>query len=303
MIAFVFPGQGSQIVGMGKALADEFAVARETFEEADAALGESLSRLCWEGPAETLALTANAQPAILAHSIAVWRTFNAEHKLTPALLAGHSLGEYSALVVAGTLPFADALRLVRLRGTLMQDAVPAGTGAMAAVMGMAADAVEALCKEAAQGRVLSPANFNGAIQTVISGHADAVDRAVALAEARGAVAKKLNVSAPFHCALMQPAAAGLAAAMRRLTFADASIAVVSNVDAAPHQDANTLAELLVQQVCAPVRWEACTQTLAQQGATRVIEFGADTLVKLIKRIAPALTRTSLKTPDEIRKFQ
>src|SRR5204862_4408398 len=236
-LAFLFPGQGSQSVGMGKNLAETYPIARQTFEEADEALGFKLSQLCYEGPEEQLRLTENTQPAILTVSVAAWRVMN-EKGIQPGFAAGHSLGEYSAHVAAGTVSFADAVRTVRNRGKYMQEAVPVGTGAMAAILGMDLDAVTAVCADAAQGEVVEPANINSPEQIVISGHAAAVERAAKLADERGAKrAKLLPVSAPFHCSLMQPAQDRLAVDLQQMNFSAPKVPVVSNVYARPAEDA------------------------------------------------------------------
>lgn len=302
--ALLFPGQGSQRVGMGRDLAVEFHVARRTFEEADAALGFALSKLCWEGPEDQLTLTANTQPAILTNSIAVLRTLQAERGAAFAfdVTAGHSLGEFSALVAAGALDFADAVRLVRLRGEAMQEAVPAGLGAMAALMGLDAAAVDEVCKEAAQGDVVSPANFNGAGQIVLAGHAGAVERAVGIAKQKGAKrAVMLQVSAPFHCSLMKPAADKLAAALATVTVREPRVPVMSNVLAQPHPGAAEIKELLVAQVTSPVCWEACVQALANDGVERAFELGSGAVLSgLVKRIAPAIKVTTVGEPHEVK---
>jgi [acyl-carrier-protein] S-malonyltransferase len=301
MLAFLFPGQGSQAVGMGKALAERDAAARRTFDEADAALGYSISRLCFEGPAEELTLTANAQPAILACSIAALRCLEQETGLRPAVVAGHSLGEYSALVAAGALGFADAVRVVHLRGRYMQEAVPAGQGAMAALLGPSAEQAAALCEAAAEGEVLSPANFNGGGQIVIAGHAGAVQRAVARAKEHGAKrAIPLQVSAPFHCALMAPAAARLAETLRDIRFVDAAVPVVTNVGAEPNQEGERARALLVQQVTAPVRWEESVLCLARLGVRRALEIGpGKVLAGLVKRITKEIEVANVEGPDDV----
>lgn len=288
MIAFVFPGQGAQKVGMGKWLADSFPICRAAFDEADEALGESLSSLCFKGPAERLLLTENAQPAILAMSIAVCRLVESRG-VRPAFAAGHSLGEYSAHVAAGTLSFADALRTVRRRGQYMQEAVPVGEGAMAAVLGLDADAVARACAETAAGnpgRVVTLANLNAPGQVVIAGHADAVARAGERAKALGA--KRvigLAVSAPFHCPLMKAAEDRLAPVLRALPAADPRIPVVANVDAEPRRDAGSSIEALIRQISSPVRWEDVVKRLVADGARTFVELGPGTvLAGLIRKI-------------------
>jgi [acyl-carrier-protein] S-malonyltransferase len=288
LIAFVFPGQGSQKVGMGQALAETFPVCRETFEEADAALGWPLSRLCFSGPEDQLALTMNTQPATLAVSIAACRLL-ASRGLVPAFVAGHSLGEYSANVAAGTFGFADALTTVHRRGRYMQEAVPVGTGAMAAVLGLDAELVAQACREAEEkgtGDVVSPANLNGAGQVVIAGSRDAVTRAGERAKALGAKRViPLPVSAPFHCALMKPAEERLAPELRALVTADPRVPIVANVDAEPKRDARAAIEALVAQVSAPVRWEAVVRRLASEGVTTYVEVGPGTVLSgLVRKI-------------------
>ncbi|MBJ6800005.1 ACP S-malonyltransferase [Geomonas propionica] len=284
--AFIFPGQGSQYAGMGKDLADNFKTAKVAFEEADDALGFSLSKLCFEGPEEDLKLTANTQPAILAASVAAFRVLKEESPLVPSFVAGHSLGEYSALVAAGALNFADALRTVRARGSYMQDAVPVGVGAMAAILGAEADVLKDICAEAAQGEVVSPANFNSPGQIVVAGHTAAVNRAIEIAKARGfRKAMLLPVSAPFHCALMKPAADRLAQTLEAVQVNAMTAPVVSNVEAKPNSDAARVKPLLVEQVCAPVLWEQIIQNIVAAGVTNFIEIGpGKVLAGLVKRI-------------------
>jgi [acyl-carrier-protein] S-malonyltransferase len=295
MIAFVFPGQGAQKVGMGKALADAFPICRETFEEADAALGEALSTLCFEGPEDRLLLTEYTQPAILAVSTAAARLARSRG-LVPAFAAGHSLGEYSAHVAAGTLSFADALRTVRRRGQYMQEAVPVGEGAMAAVLGLDAEGVARACEAAADGQIVSPANLNAPGQVVIAGHAPAVARAGEQAKALGAKRViPLAVSAPFHCALMRPAEERLAPELRALKTADPAFPVVANVDAEPKRDARSAIEALVRQVSCPVRWEDVVRRLVAEGVRTFVELGPGTvLAGLIKKIDRTVTVASVQ---------
>jgi len=302
--AFLFPGQGSQKVGMGRALHDNFPEARAVFAEVDDVLGYPLSKLCFEGPEVELTLTANAQPAILTTSVAALRVLAARSDVRPRAVAGHSLGEYSALVAAGALSLADAARLVRMRGEFMQDAVPAGVGAMAAILGLSAEDVAAVCRDAAGDEVVSPANLNGGGQVVIAGHKQAVDRACAAAKARGAKrAIPLSVSAPFHCALMRPAAERLAPELERVAVNNPEVPVVSNVEATPNQDAARVRDLLARQVTAPVRWEESVQCLAGLGVDTVVEIGAgNVLGGLVRRIAPALAIHAAGDPDSIAAF-
>jgi len=272
-IAFLFPGQGSQAVEMGKELAAQHAVARQTFEEADEALGYKLSQLCFEGPEEQLRLTEITQPAILTTSVAAWRVLK-EKGVSPSFVAGHSLGEYSAHVAAGTFAFADAVRTVRHRGKYMQEAVPVGVGAMAAILGMELEKVSAVCAEAAQGEICDAANINSGEQIVISGNTAAVERAAKLGSERGAKrAVMLPVSAPFHCSLMKPAQDRLAVDLAALPFQNPSIPVVCNVDAAPVTDATASRDALVRQVTGSVKWQPSIQLLIARGVERFVEVG------------------------------
>jgi [acyl-carrier-protein] S-malonyltransferase len=289
MLALLFPGQGSQSVGMGKALAEASEAARTVFEEADRVLGFSLSKLCFEGPEEELRLTANTQPAILTHSIAALADLRARfpEKLEgAAYAAGHSLGEYSAGVAAGAFSFADAVALVRARGTFMQEAVPAGVGAMAAIVGLEPGAVEAACREAARGETVTPANYNSPEQTVIAGHANAVSRASEACLARGAKrAIPLPVSAPFHCGLMSPARERMRPLLEATVFTDAALRVVTNVDAAPETAGTSLRDALIRQIDSPVRWVETVQRLAREGVDRALEIGpGNVLAGLVRRI-------------------
>ncbi len=300
MIAFLFPGQGSQVVGMGQALASTFPEARAAFDEADAALDRSLSTLCFEGPDEQLTLTENTQPAILATSIAAYRVLEARG-FAPAFAAGHSLGEYSAHVAVGTFAFADALRIVSHRGRYMQEAVPVGAGAMAAVLGLDAAAVGAACEAAAQGEVVSPANLNAPGQVVIAGARAAVDRAGAEAKARGAKRViPLNVSAPFHCALMAPAQARLEPELRALAVQAPRVPVVANVDAQPKADGPSAIDALVAQVSGAVRWEDVIGYLVSAGVRAYVEVGPGTvLAGLVRKIDREARVVSFGSPDQL----
>lgn len=304
MIAFIFPGQGSQHAGMGKDLSDNFALARRVFEEANDALGFDLAALCYNGPEEDLKLTANTQPAILTASVAALRVLEAETGLAPQFAAGHSLGEYSALVCSGALAFADAVRTVRLRGTFMQQAVPVGTGAMAAVLGLDLEGLEAVCREAAMGQVVSPANYNSDGQVVIAGHTEAVARAIELAKEKGAKrAMPLPVSAPFHCSLMIPAGERLAEVLAGIAIHEMAFPVVSNVEAVPNQDHTRVRELLVRQVSAPVRWEETVACMNERGVNRYIEIGPGKVLSgLVKRMAKESTIQNMQNVADLSAF-
>lgn len=307
--AFTFPGQGSQAVGMGKALADAFPAARAVFAEVDDALGQKLSALMFEGPEADLTLTANAQPALMAVSLAVVRVLEAEAGLDlardAAFVAGHSLGEYSALAAAGTFSVADTARLLRIRGNAMQAAVPPGQGAMAALLGLDFDAAAAAAAEAAQGEVCQAANDNGGGQVVVSGSKAAVERACEIAKGKGARrAVLLPVSAPFHCALMQPAADAMAEALGSVAIHVPKVPVVANVHAAPLTDPAAIRQSLVAQVTGTVRWRECVAFMAGQGVTTFYELGSGkVLTGLVRRIADGAEGVAVGTPDDVAAFK
>ena len=300
--AYIFPGQGSQHVGMGKSLYEAFAESREVFERADEALGEKLSTLCFEGPEEALKRTANQQPAILTTSIAAWAAFTKRSALQPVFFAGHSLGEYSALVASGALAFEDAVRAVRMRGQLMQEAVPEGAGAMAVVLGLEVATVQRICGEAAEGQVLSPANYNEPNQTVIAGDTAAVERAEKLLKAAGARrVLRLPVSAPFHCPLMLPVKARFASVLEKISFANPSAPVVSNVEASPNADPSRMRELLLAQVAAPVRWTESVEFLSREGVAQLLEFGPGKVLSgLAKRICPQMNCANIEDEKSLK---
>jgi [acyl-carrier-protein] S-malonyltransferase len=306
--AFIFPGQGSQAVGMGKSLADAFASAREVFAEVDAALDENLTRIIWEGPPEKLTLTENAQPALMAMSLAVMRVLEAEAGVDLArdarFVAGHSLGEYSALAAAGALSVSDTARLVRIRGRAMQRSVPVGVGAMAALLGLEFDQAVAVAAEASRGQVCQAANDNGGGQVVVSGDKAAVERAVEIAKAKGARrAMMLAVSAPFHCALMQPAADAMAEALARIAIKPPVVPVVANVSAKPISDPVEIVSALVAQVTATVRWRESIASMTAAGVNAFYEIGAGkVLTGLVKRIAVGSQGFAIGTPQDVASF-
>jgi [acyl-carrier-protein] S-malonyltransferase len=302
-VAFVFPGQGSQYVGMGKDLCEQFAVAREVFAQADDALGFSLSRLCFTGPEPDLKLTENTQPAILAASIAALRVLEQETPLRADFVAGHSLGEYSALVCAGAFGFADAVKIVRQRGRFMQEAVPPGAGRMAVVLGLKVNEVISVCVEASSGEVVAPANFNGGGQIVIAGAKTAVARAMALARERGAKrVLDLSVSAPFHCELMRPATERLEQALASVFVHPLSVGVITNAEASVNQDKDRVKSLLIEQAVRPVLWEESVRKLETVGCRRVWEIGPGKVLSgLIKRISPSLNTDNFEGPKDLAK--
>jgi [acyl-carrier-protein] S-malonyltransferase len=303
--AFIFPGQGSQYPGMGKELAETFPVAKQVFEEADDALGLKLSSICFSGSEDQLRLTANTQPAILTTSFAVLRVLQQETGLTADYLAGHSLGEYSALVCSGALAFADAVRTVRARGTFMQEAVPVGTGTMAAMLSIEKEELEDICREAAQGEVVSPANFNSPGQIVIAGSTAAINRAIEIAKGRGfRKAMLLPVSAPFHCAMMKPAADRLSSVLDAITVSDMLLPVVANATAQPNVAKEEVRSLLVTQVCAPVLWEQSVFGMVGQGVTRFVEIGpGKVLCGLVKRISKEVELANIEDSSGLKALQ
>jgi len=300
--AYIFPGQGSQAIGMGKDLFDNSPVAREVFDIADDALGSKLSELCFSGDGTELQLTANTQPAILTTSVAAYRAAREAGMPEPSIVAGHSLGEYSALVAAGVLDLADAVRTVRKRGTYMQEAVPVGVGAMAAILGLDAASVEAGCAEAAQGQVCSAANINSPSQVVIAGNAEAVDRACEILKEKGAKrAIKLNVSAPFHCALMMTAQERLASDLANLNYGNFAFPIVHNVDAASNTDRAAVADKLTRQVSSPVRWLETIENMKAAGVTRFFEIGpGKVLTGLVRQIDRDAVYSNIEDTDSLR---
>jgi [acyl-carrier-protein] S-malonyltransferase len=301
--AFLFPGQGSQAVGMGKEFYDNFPSARQVFEEANDSLHFSITTLCFQGPDKTLKLTENTQPAILTMSIAALRVLETENGITPSLTAGHSLGEYSALVASGSLAFSDAVKIVRLRGKFMQEAVPVGEGAMAAVLGMDREEIESLCEEVAQEEILAPANFNCPGQIVVAGHAKAVQRAVDKVNERGRRAVMLPVSAPFHSPLMKPAAERLDKELAEVPVGELRIPVVTNVEAEINALKERVKDLLVRQVFHPVRWEESMRKMVGEGVERVVEIGpGKVLTGLMKRIAGEVETANLQDMETLKKL-
>ena len=301
--AFIFPGQGSQYVGMGKDLCENFRVARETFEEADDAIKARISSLCFEGPEEELKLTENTQPAVLTVSVSASRVLQSETGLSPMLLAGHSLGEYSALVAGGALDFSDGVKAVRARGQFMQEAVPVGEGAIGAVLGLDEEGVRAVCDEAAQGEVLTPANYNCPGQIVISGHAGAVTRALALAKKKGAKrAIPLPVSAPVHSPLMASAGERLKEVLDGISIRDLDVPVVANVNAQPNQSRERIVDLLIQQMCAPVRWEESVRTMMSREVKMFLEVGpGKVLLGMMKRMNGGMRLSNVEDTESLKK--
>lgn len=301
-LAYIFPGQGSQAVGMGKDLYDSFAVSREVFEEANDTLGFSLSEMCFNGTTEDLALTANTQPAILTTSIAAFRAMEAEGFPIPDFVAGHSLGEYSALVAAGAMSFSDAVKTVRQRGTYMQEAVPVGVGAMAAILGLPLETIEVACDEAAEGEVCSPANINSPAQIVIAGSADAVDRAIEILKERGAKrAIKLNVSAPFHCDLMFPAQERLAKDLAEIEFKNLQFPIIENVTAEANTNAERVRMALTEQVSSPVRWAQSVENLIVQEVATFVEVGSGKVLSgLVRQINRDVRCLNVENSESLR---
>ncbi len=302
-IAFIFPGQGSQYVGMGKELFENFSVAKKVFEEADDTLHLSISALCFKGPEEALKLTENTQPAVLTMSIAALKVLQAEKGMTPQFTAGHSLGEYSALVVSGALTFSEAVKMVRLRGKFMQEAVPVGEGAMAAVLGMEQEQVEKLCEEISYGEVLTPANFNCPGQIVIAGHSKAVERAIERIKQEGKKAVLLPVSAPFHSPLMKPAGERLEKALEEISVSDLKVPVVTNVEAEVNTSKDRVKGLLVAQVSSPVRWEESMRKMIEKGIEHLFEIGPGKVLSgLMKRIDSRVETKNLEDLQTLKKI-
>jgi [acyl-carrier-protein] S-malonyltransferase len=302
-IAFIFPGQGSQHVGMGKEFYENFNVAKQVFEEADDSLRFSISELCFKGPEESLKLTENTQPAMLTASIAALRVLETEKRMTPQLAAGHSLGEYSALVGSGALAFSEAVKIVRLRGRFMQEAVPVGKGAMAALLGMEREQVEKLCEEVSSGEVLTPANFNCPGQIVIAGHSKAVERAIERVKQEGKKAVLLPVSAPFHSPLMKPAGERLEKALEEISVYDLKVSVVTNVEAEVNTSKEKVKGFLVAQVSSPVRWEESMRKMIEKGIEQVVEIGPGKVLSgLMKRIDSRIETKNLEDLQTLKKI-
>jgi [acyl-carrier-protein] S-malonyltransferase len=302
-IAFIFPGQGSQYVGMGKELFENFVVARQVFQEADDALRLSLSALCFKGPEETLKLTENTQPAVLTTSVAALKVLQTEKGMIPQFTAGHSLGEYTALVASGALTFSEAVKMVRLRGKFMQEAVPVGEGAMAAVLGMEREQIERICDEVSSGEVLTPANFNCPGQIVIAGHTKAVERAIERVKQEGKKAILLPVSAPFHSPLMKPAGERLEKVLEEISVSDLNIPVVTNVEAEVNSSKDRVKGLLVAQVSSPVRWEESMEKMIGKGIEQVLEIGPGKVLSgLMKRIDHRIETKNLEDIQTLKKI-